>query len=86
MGIFDHFPPQDVVIVHAPGTAVEERISTKATVVQDSAFFAVHEHVYEGDIVETPDPRGGVLRRYVKKVDINQSPFDNDLDHLEAHL
>jgi hypothetical protein len=87
MQLFKHVPPADVVVVRAPATPDEERIETSAIVVGDSVFFEVTERVYEGDIVETPDPRGGVLRRTVRKVDINQSPFgDTGLDHIEAHL
>lgn len=61
-------------------------MAAKAVVTPDTLYFDVTAPVYEGDIVEIPDPRGGTLRKTVRKVEIFQSPFSNHLDHIEAHV
>ena len=86
MGIFDHFKPQAVVVVRSPGTADEERVDTRAIVTPEMITFEVTEKVYEGDLIEVADPRGGVIRHRVKKIDILQSPFNSNLDHIEAFV
>jgi hypothetical protein len=85
MGIFDTFTPTNVVIIREPGASSETRVEAQAIVQPNSGMFEVTTPIYEGDIVEVPDPRGGVDRRAVRKVDINQSPFNDSLDHIEAH-
>lgn len=86
VGIFDSRTPTNIIIVHAPGSANEERIDSRAIVTPNTLFFEVTARVYDGDIVEVPDPRGGMLRRTVHKVEIFQSPFSDHLDHIEAHV
>lgn len=85
MGIFDHSEPADVVIIRNPGTASEERSRSRAIILPNSGVFEDTTLIYERDIVEVPDPRGGVDRRAVRKVDINESPFGDSLDNIEAH-
>lgn len=60
-----------VTVVHNPGTEDEERFETEAHIQAKTAFFAVDTPIYEGDVVEFPDPRGGRARKVAASVDVN---------------
>lgn len=60
-----------VVIVRYAGTADETRLEVEAAIQPKSGFFDVKTPVYEGDVVEIPDPRGGLDRRLAANVHVN---------------
>lgn len=60
-----------VVIVHAEGTEDESRTEVEAHIQAESGFFGTSTPIYEGDIVEVADPRGGIDRRLAAKVNVN---------------
>lgn len=68
---FRNFGITKVTVVRNPGTADEERFETEAHIQAKSAFFAVDTPIYEGDVVEFPDPRGGMARKVAAGVDVN---------------
>lgn len=83
-----NFPQQDVVIVHAPGTLDEKRTSSRVQPQADAGFFDIDTPIYDGDIVEMDDPRGGTRRLYVTKVDLNDTRGGSafrGISHIKAH-
>jgi hypothetical protein len=62
-----------VRIIHAEGTADEERREVEAHVQPQAGFFEVETPIYEGDIVELDDPRGGTERRLAQEVHVYSS-------------
>lgn len=82
------FPQQDVVIVHAPGTLEETRTDSRVQAQADAGYFDIDTPVYEGDVVEMADPRGGTRRMFVTKIDINdvrgRGGFQG-MSHIKAH-
>ena len=68
--MFRTFGHETVGVIHAEGTADEKRFSVEAHIQPDSGFVAVGTPIYEGDIIEINDPRGGTDRRLVKEVKI----------------
>lgn len=68
--MFRTFGHETVEVVHAENTADEKRFSVEAHVQPDSGFVSVDAPIYEGDIVEIKDPRGGVQRKLVSEVKI----------------
>lgn len=60
-----------VVIIRNEGTDDEERVEVEAMIQASAGYFDIKTPVYEGDIVEVPDPRGGTDRRLAQRVDVN---------------
>ena len=60
-----------VVIIRHEGTDDEVRTEVQAMIQAKSGFFDVTTPIYEGDIVEVPDPRGGIDRRIAAEVHVN---------------
>lgn len=60
-----------VVIVRHEGTEDETRTEVEAMIQAESGFFDVTTPIYEGDVVEIPDPRGGTDRRLAAEVHVN---------------
>ncbi|NYD40030.1 TIGR02391 family protein [Nocardioides panaciterrulae] len=61
-------------IIHNPGTDDEETREADALIQGESGFFEVDTPIFEGDLVEVPDPRrgpDGVERRLARKVKVN---------------
>lgn len=82
------FPQQNVVIIHSAGTAEEQRTPSRAVVQAQSGFFDFDTSIYEGDVVELDDPRGGKRCLYVTRVDINDvrgSGHFRGMSHIQAH-
>lgn len=80
------FGTEQVTVIHAEGTADEQRHQLEAQIQADSGFFDVDAPIYEQDIVEVPDPRGGTRRLFVAKVDINKaSAAMQNMSHIQAH-
>lgn len=59
-----------VQIVRNEGTEHEERFSAEAHVQPKSGLFGVDTPVYEGDVVEYEDPRGGTTRVVAADVEV----------------
>ncbi|WP_102157717.1 hypothetical protein [Zhihengliuella halotolerans] len=78
---------KDVVIIHGGGTESETRTECRAIVQSSSGQFNVDTPIYEGDIVELADPRGGMRRLYVVDVDVVDLGSDPDfggMSHIRA--
>lgn len=75
-----------VTVIHNSGTEDEERFETEAHVQAKTAFFAVDTPIYEGDVVEFPDPRGGLARKVAANVDVNNStgPSFRGMEHIHV--
>lgn len=61
-------------IIHNPGTDDERAIEADALIQGGSGFFEIDTPIYEGDLVEVPDPRQGpegIERRLARKVKVN---------------
>lgn len=63
-----------VTITNYPGTAEESQHDVEAQLQAASGFFAIETPIYEGDIIEVPDPRGGTTRHLAAEVKINRAP------------
>jgi len=74
---------QKVVVIHNQGQPDEQRNEIEAHVQPKKGFFEVDTPVYEGDVVELPDPRGGIDRRHVNKVEWYKIGRPQ-LDHIEV--
>ena len=74
---------QKVVVIHNQGQPDEQRNEIEAHVQPKKGFFEVDAPVYEGDVVELPDPRGGIDRRHVNKVEWYKIGRPQ-LDHIEV--
>lgn len=72
-----------VVIVRHEGTADETRLEVEAMIQAKSGFFDVKTPIYEGDVIEIPDPRGGVDRRLAADVHVNDFGSAN-MRHTEV--
>lgn len=68
---------KQVVIVSKPGTEDEERKTVEAMIQSESGFFEVSTPIYEGDLVEIPDPRGGTDVRMARDVKVNDFGSSN---------
>ncbi len=67
------FGTQQVVIIHDEGGQDEARREVEAHIQSRSGFFEVETPIYEGDVVELDDPRGGRERRLAAEVRVNQA-------------
>lgn len=59
-----------VSILYSSDRGDETTLETEAHIQPGIGLFAVETPIYEGDIVEIPDPRGGTTRRIVAEVEI----------------
>lgn len=84
--IFQTFGSEQVTVVHNPGTDDESRTDVEAHIQPQAGFFAVDTPIYEGDVVELDDPRGGRDRRLVREVRINnpRGAAFNGMEHIEV--
>lgn len=80
-----------VTLIREPGPS-EQRSEVEAVILNDQgidkAYVAKETPVYEGDVIEFPDPRGGTMRFFAEKVVINDlpnGPFAN-MAFTEVHL
>jgi hypothetical protein len=67
-GIAGTVGTQTVVIIHNEGLQDETRVTAEAFIRPKMGTFEVETPVYEGDVVEMDDPRGGRMRRLVAQV------------------
>ncbi|BBY11012.1 TIGR02391 family protein [Mycobacterium marseillense] len=76
---------QKVVVIRDEGSPNETRTETEAHIQAQKGFFEVETQIYEGDIVEMDDPRGGHERRLVDEVQIYHRPRGgNRTNHIEV--
>lgn len=83
---FRTFGTTMVTIVHSPGTEDEQRFDVEAHIQAKTGFFAVDTPIYEGDVVEFPDPRGGTARKVAAAVDVNNptGPSFRGMEHIHV--
>lgn len=74
----------EVIIMHNEGEHDERRTTALCNVQRAKGFFEVDIAVYEGDIVELRDPRGGSRRLTVREVEIADDGRASALSHLAA--
>jgi hypothetical protein len=58
---FRTFGSKQVTVIRNEGTDSEQSLELEAHVQLGKAFFAVEDQVYEGDILESPDPLSGSM-------------------------
>ena len=73
-----------VIIIHHEGADDEARIEASAKIQPNLGFFSVTTPIYEGDVVEIPDPRGGIDRRVARRVDVYDAG-SRAVQHIEVH-
>lgn len=79
MGLLSRFRP--VTVVKRAGQPDEERLTVQGEVQPEMGFFAAGAPIYEGDVIEVPDPRGGTMSYRVASVKIyDRGP----LAHMET--
>jgi hypothetical protein len=74
---------KQVEIIHCEGTPDESRLTVEALVQAEPGFFATDTPIYEGDVVEIPDPRGGTDRRLAAAVTVNDLGSES-MRHIEV--
>jgi hypothetical protein len=75
------FGTEDVIVIHNEGQPGERRFTVEAHVQPELGFFELDTPIFEGDVVEMTDPRGGARRLGVAKVDLYKS---TSLAHTEV--
>lgn len=75
---------QEVTIIHNEGKPDEERTTALCNVQTKKGFFEVNVQIFEGDVVELPDPRGGLRRLNVQEVEIVDGGRTSDMSHIAA--
>lgn len=76
------FGTDDVVLIHDAGLASETRIIVEAHIQPELGFFELDTPIYEGDLVEVDDSRGGKRTLYVAVV--NMYKTSSNLKHTEV--
>ncbi len=77
------FSPKNVTVIRGEGSGDEERFEVEAVIQATTGFFAVDTPIYEGDIIEYDDPRGGRSRKMAAKVDVNDAgPTMAEVNHI----
>lgn len=73
-----HHDAKQVLVIHDEGGDNENRFEVEAVIQPEIGFFPVDAPIYEGDVVEFPDPRGGTARKsaaVVKVYDFGPRPM-----------
>jgi uncharacterized protein (TIGR02391 family) len=77
---------RDVTLIKNLGEPDEQRFSLKANIQSKQGMFEVDAPINEGDVVELPDPRGGLRQLKIAKIDIHDLPgIGRGMNHLTAH-
>jgi uncharacterized protein (TIGR02391 family) len=71
-GIRQTFGTEQVVIIHNEGLEDETRTPAEAHIQGRTGSFDIETPIYEGDVVEVDDPRGGKERRLAAEVRVNK--------------
>lgn len=82
-GFMESMGSKQVEIIHLEGTPDESRLTAEAHVQPASGFFSVDTPIYESDVVEIPDPRGGTDRRMAAAVKIYDVGSES-MRHIEV--
>jgi uncharacterized protein (TIGR02391 family) len=69
-----------VTLIKQVGEPNESRQTVDCSVQDDRGRFPVNVPVFEGDVIELPDPRGGVRRLRVARVKIHDSGVMNHIE------
>jgi hypothetical protein len=80
------FPTETVRVIRNEGTDDEETFEVVAHIQPKSGFFDIDTPIYEGDIVEVADPRGGPdgrARRLAQLVEVNNNA-PRGMEHIEV--
>lgn len=77
------FGVKSVLVIHNEGADGEARFETEAHIQPKSGFFAVDTPLYEGDVVEYPDPRGGTSRKSAARVNVRDGGSPH-MHHIEV--
>lgn len=72
-----------VEIIRCEGTTDESRLTVEAHVQSEAGLFALDTPIYEGDVVEIPDPRGVIDRRFVTTVKVHDVGPES-MRHIEV--
>ena len=81
------FPRQVATIIPGPSGPSRSHSEVQAMIQGSAGFFDVDTQIYEGDIVELDDPRGGRRQHRVESIEINDggdSPSFQSLSHIKA--
>lgn len=83
---FRNFGVTNVTVIHNAGTEDEERFEAEAHIQAKTGFFAVDTPIYEGDVVEFSDPRGGLAQKVAESVDVNNptGPAFRGMEHIHV--
>jgi hypothetical protein len=84
LNLFEALGVQEVVIIHGEGTLDESRRTVEAHIQPRAGYFEVETPIWEGDIVEMDDPRGGRERRVVRKVEVYSNTPSPGTAHTEV--
>ena len=68
------FGTKQVRIIRNEGTDSEESFEVEAHIQPERGMFDIETPIYQGDVVEIPDPRGGHERRLAEKVNLYDVP------------
>lgn len=71
LNMFRDLGTKQVTVIHLEGTSDEVRTDVEAMIQAKSGFFDLTTPIYDGDIVEVPDPRGGIERKLAAEVHVN---------------
>jgi hypothetical protein len=80
-GFGSSFPQNDVEVIHGEGTPQERRLKMRAIVQRKTGQFNADAQIFDGDIVELDDPRGGKRRLYAATVDVIEG---GDMSHISV--
>lgn len=72
-----------VTVIRNEGRPDEERFEVRGTISPDSGLFDVTTPIYEGDVVEFPDPRGFTDRRVAADVQVHDRG-SSAVNHVRA--
>lgn len=81
-----------MVTVISSSSGTDNRADYESVILNDQgiekAYFGTETPVYEGDVIEFPDPRGGTSHYVVTRVIVNDLPGGPfaDMAYTEAHL
>lgn len=81
---FRNFHGEDVIVRSA--AANRQDFETEVLLTKNEVTFAPGAPVYEGDVIERNDPRGGVIEYTVVEYEISKDPFQHGNDHGKATI
>jgi uncharacterized protein (TIGR02391 family) len=77
---------REVTVIKRLGMVDEQRVTLRGNIQSKQGMFEVDAPVHEGDVVELPDPRGGLRQFTISKLDIYDAPAgQRRMSHITAH-